>query len=166
MDKSLDKKDYRTDLLEAKQGTAFVFNGLNEQIKPEGKDCKKVHIEFGSATATLDYDEATNTYFKKINGKKQMDSVAGEQLAFTNVFVLETDISIRNTGVGHKQIDWKGGSDSVGYYISNGAVEEITWKKSSESDYLKFYNKDGEELSINRGKSYIAFNYADQATFE
>ena len=94
-----------------------------------------------------------------------MDSVADKQLEFTNVFILETDISIR-TRHGHKEIDWKGGANSVGYYVSNGAVQEITWKKPSESDYLKFYDKVWEELLINRGKSYIAFNYADQATFE
>lgn len=162
----VDSKNYRTDLLEEKTGTAFLFNGMEEQVKPNGDSCTEVNIDFGSATATLTYDEETNTYFKQINGKDQMDSVADKQLEFTNVFVLETKISVRNTGYGHKQIDWKGGSNSVGYYVSNGAVQEITWAKSSEGDYLKFFDKNGEELSINRGKSYIAFNYADQATFE
>ena len=94
-----------------------------------------------------------------------MDAVEDTQLVFTNVFILETEISVRDWQ-GHKEIKWEGGPNSVGYYVSNGAVQEITWKKSSESDYLKFYDKNGEELSINRGKSYIAFNYKNQATFE
>ena len=95
-----------------------------------------------------------------------MDSVANKQLAFTNVFVLETEVSVRDTGYGHKQINWKGGTNSKGYYISNGAIQEITWSKCSESDYLKFYDQNGEEISINRGKSYIAFNYANSSTFK
>lgn len=155
----------RTELLDNKKKTAFLFNGMDEQIKPSGKECSSVNLDFGAATATFTYDEASNTYLKQINGKAQMDSVAGTQLAFSNVFVLETSISVR-TDYGHKQIDWQGGTNSVGYYVSNGAVQKISWSKASEKDYLKFFTENGQELSINRGKSYIAFNYPDQATFE
>ena len=161
----INKSDYRTELLDTKKGTAFLFNEMEEQIKPEGTACTKVHVDFGAATATFEYDKASNTYLKSINGKKQMDSVADKQLEFTNVFVLETDISIRSNE-GHKEINWKGGNNAVGYYISNGAVQKISWAKTSEGDYLKFYNENGEELSINRGKSYIAFNYANRTSFE
>ena len=161
----VDNNGYRTELLNEKQGSAFVFNGLEEQVKPNGDDCKEVNIDFGAATATFSYDEESNTYLKQINGQNQMDAVTDLQLAFTNVFVLETDISVR-TDYGHKQIDWQGGDDSVGYYISNGCVQKITWEKTSENAYLKFYDEDGKELSINRGKSYIAFNYANQTAFQ
>lgn len=161
----LDNSNYRTELLDGKKGTAFLFNGMNEQLKPEGNDCVKVNVEFGAATATFDYDEATNTYFKKINGKKQMDSVVGEQLSFTNVFVLEAKVGMRSDGY-HKSIEVENVSNATGYYVSNGAVQKIKWSKDSAADYLKFYDESGNELSINRGKSYIAFNYAGQATFE
>lgn len=163
----VDSKGLRSDLEEDKTGTAFLFNGMSEQLKAEGEDCTKVNVEFGRATATFTYDEATKTYLKQLNGKDQVDGVENTQLAFTNVFVLETDISVRtDTNEGHKQINWKGGENYVGYYISNGAVQKISWSKDSEESYLKFYDESGEELSINRGKSYIAFNYKGQTTFE
>ncbi len=161
----INKKDYRTDLLDEKKGTAFLFNGLNEQIKPSDEACTYVHVDFGGATATFEYDETTNTYFKSINGKKQKDAVSNEQLNFTNVVILETEISIR-TQYGHKEIDLQGGSGYAGYYISNGAIQKISWEKPTASDYLKFYDEAGNEISINRGKTYIAFNYADRAIFE
>ena len=161
----MESQGERTELLDNKRKAAFLFNGTDEQIRPNGKDCSWINVDFGAATATFTYDKETNTYLKQINGKDQMDSVAGTQLAFTNVFILETDISVR-TEYGHKQIDWQGGSNSVGYYISNGAVQKISWSKASEKDYLEFFDEKGEELSINCGKSYIAFNYAGQATFE
>ena len=50
------------------------------------------------------------------------------QLAFTNVFVLETEISVRDE-IGHKRIESDGGENSTGYYISNGAVQKISWEK-------------------------------------
>lgn len=161
----VESNDYRTELLEEKKGTAFLFNDLDEQKKAGGSECFEVTIDFGEATAKFTYDEQTNTYLKQINGQDQMDAVTEKQLAFTNVFVLETEISVRDD-IGHKKIDWNGGDDSVGYYISNGAVEKITWEKTSESDYLRFYKENGEELSINRGKTYIALNYAEQVSFE
>lgn len=157
----------RTDLLEDKKSTAFNFCGLNEVMTPEGKSCNHVLVNFGSATAEFTYDEKTNTYFKKINGNDQMDSRTGTQLSFTNVFILETNISVRtDSNSGHKQIDWMGGPEAVGYYISNGTVQKIHWSKENEKAYLKFYNENGEELVVNRGKSYIAMNYPNQTTFE
>ena len=162
------KKDgKRTDLEDDKKDTAFKFNGLNEQIKPSGDACKKVSIDFGAQSATLTYDADSNTYKKENCGEKQIDGKTGNQLAFTNVFVLETSISVRDD-IGHKEIDWDGGDDSVGYYISNGAMQKIHWSKeeNNENSRLRFYDESGNEISINRGKSYIALNYPNQTKFE
>lgn len=157
----------RTDLNEDKKGTAFQFNGMDEQLKPEGQDCKNVSINFGAATATLTYDEGSKTYLKQINGKPQMDGSNNTQLAFTNVFVLETDISVRDD-IGHKEINWYGGSDYVGYYVSNGGMQKIHWSKeaNNENSYLRFYDESGKEIKVNRGKSYIAVNYKGQSEFQ
>ena len=108
----------------------------------------------------------SNTYLKLFNGKKQIDGIKGTQLAFTNVFVLETEIGIDEVNGVHRKFDWTGGGNSVGYYISNGAIQKIRWSKDDVDAYLKFYDENGEELSINRGKSYIAINHLGQATFE
>ena len=163
---AMKKREERTDLLDNKKEAAFLFNGLEEQIKPEGKECKEVEIEFGAVTANLVYDAESNTYLKEFNGNAQVDGKTKNQLSFTNVFVLETNIGIDPVNGVHKKFDWTGGGNSKGYYVSNGAVQEIKWSKESQTDYLKFYTLDGEELSINRGKSYIAINYLGQATFE
>ena len=163
----VDDSDLRVDFAEEKKGPAFSFNGLEEQLKPEGDDCTTVNVDFGKALSTFTYDEETNTYLKKINGKDQMDGVERTQLAFTNLIILETDISVRtDTESGHKQINWQGGDGYVGYYVSNGAVQKINWSKESETAYIKLFDEEGNEIAINRGKSYIAMNYKGQATFE
>ena len=157
----------RTDLAEDKKGTAFKFNGLNEQLKPQGNDCTTVYINFGAATATFTYDAETKTYLKQINGTPHMDGRENKQLAFTNVFVLETPISVRDY-LGHKNVDWDGATDSVGYYVSNGAVQKISWAKdpNNENSYLRFFDQSGQEIKLNRGKTYIAVNYPNQASFQ
>lgn len=157
----------RTDLADDKKGTAFQFNGMDEQIRPDGQDCTRVDINFGAQSAGFSYDAASNTYKKENTGAAQIDGNTGNQLAFTNVFVLETTITVRDE-VGHKDVDWSGGENSVGYYISNGAVQKIHWSKqaNNEWDRLRFYDESGNELSINRGKSYIAFNYPNQTQMQ
>jgi len=157
----------RTDLLDEKKGTAFQFCSFDEVITPEGDTCNQAYIDFGAQTAKLIYDAESQVYKKQINGHDHIDVATGETISFTNVFVLETSISIRDD-VGHKKIDWAGSSSSVGYYISNGAIEKIHWSKANndEGAYLRFYKENGEELVINRGKSYIAYTSAGTASFE
>lgn len=157
----------RTDLLPDKKKTAFQFNGENEQIKAPGSDCTAVDINFGAQRAALTYDEDSKTYLKQINGNAQIDGNTGNQLAFTNVFVLETEISVRDAE-GHKSVDWDGSASSVGYYVSNGGVQKIHWSKEDGNEWsdLKFYDESGNEIKINRGKSYIAINYPGQSTFQ
>lgn len=163
----IESKGLRTDLKEEKKGAAFLFHGMDEQLKPEGSDCTQVDIQFGAQSSTFIYDAEKNMYLKQINETPQIDGKTGEQLAFTNVLVLETEISVRDE-VGHKKIDWDGGANAKGYYISNGGVQEIRWSKdeNNEESYLRFYDLNGNEIKINRGKSYIALNYANKTTMK
>lgn len=158
----MEKKNLRTDIEPDNEGSVFTFNAVNEQVRPEGDTCTYVHIDFGAAEATLSYDLNTNTYKKDLNGNPQIDGVMGTQLEFTNVFVLETTIVTAENGI-HKDVDWHGGK---GYYVSNGAMQEITWSKADEESPIIFYDTNGKELSINRGKSYIAINRKNRAEFE
>ncbi|MEE1314248.1 MAG: DUF3048 domain-containing protein [Faecalimonas sp.] len=148
----------RTELKDSKKGTAFPFAAFGELVTPTGGACTQAHIRFGAATATFNYDADKQVYYKKINGHDHIDGKTKETLSFTNVFVLETSISVRDEA-GHKKINWAGSANAKGYYISNGSMEPIRWSKANgdEDAYLRFYRESGEELVINRGKSYIAY---------
>lgn len=157
----------RMDLAEDMRRTAFQFGSFKEPVSPKGESCKKVEINFGACVSSFEYDEATGTYQKSMNGTPHIDGNTNQPLTFINLFVLETEISVRDE-VGHKNLDWDGGSDSVGYYISNGMIQKVQWAKepNNERSKLAFYDETGNEIKVNRGKSYIALNYANQATFQ
>ena len=148
----LEKNKERTDIEADKNSTAFLFN--ETATAPNGEECTKVTVKFGAATAVLTYNEETNTYFKMHNGEKQVDGVTGNQLEFTNVFVLETEIGLDPNGT-HKDVNWHEGT---GYYVSNGVAQKITFMKESEESRLLLFDMNGKELSINPGKSYFAIN--------
>lgn len=157
----------RLDLLDQKKETAFKFCEIGTKVTPAGESCNVLNVKFGAARAKFTYNSETGSYAKEINGHAHVDGRTGEQLAFTNVFVLETSISVRDE-VGHKKLDWAGSSSAKGYYISNGVIQKIHWSKANgnESSYLKFYDESGNELEINRGKSYIAYTYAGKTSWE
>ena len=92
-----------------------------------------------------------------------MDEKAGKQLAYTNVFVLETEISTLDGSSGIMRVGWEGGT---GYYISNGAAQEITWKKADKSAPIQVFDAAGAEIDVNAGKSYIGFISPGRTTIE
>ena len=119
---------------------------------PQGAACNTANLPFSdSYFSTFTYDAASKTYLKQHSGKPHMDSHAGTQLAFTNVLVLQTNVATRADGY-LMDVGLTGGS---GYYISNGAAQNITWKKTAESEPITLYDASGAPLSINPGKSYI-----------
>lgn len=160
---AMEKAGDRTDIEADKKDTAFNFYEPENVVKPTGDACTTVEIDYGAAEATFTYDAETNTYLKQHNGKAQIDGVTGTQLAFTNVLVLETKIGAHPNGT-HRDVKWSEGG--TGYYISNGAVQEITWSKASVESRILLFDKDGKELTINAGKSYIGISYYDETTIE
>ena len=143
--------EFRT---EKKDGyeTAFKFNDdENPQTLPGG-ECKAAVLDFsGSYFSTFTYDEAKKVYLKQHSGDKHIDQSTGEQLAFTNVFALETDIGYKDDNY-HRSVDWTGGT---GYYISNGSYMEINWSKADEYSPIIITDKSGNEVTVNAGKSFI-----------
>ena len=119
------------------------------------------------------YDEETGLYMmSQYNGKKgireeTIDENNGQQLGFENVFVAFADISKYPwPGDGpydpnYQKVDLSYGA--VGYYFSNGRVEQIRWFKGGASDVLRFTDMDENPLIVNCGKSYIGFVDFDEA---
>ncbi len=173
----LEKDNVDMNLPDDKNGTAFKFNPEGEQIAPSEEACTDIYINFGSNKSGFIYNPDTKTYLKTFYNRTlkddvpQIDGRTEAQLEFTNIFVLHNDVMFDKTAVYnakgdmHRKIDWQGGTNSKGYYISNGAIQEIYWIKKSESDSIKFYDKQGNELSVNCGKSYITFTDTAKCEF-
>ena len=163
----LEDSNVRTDLKEDKKGTAFKFVEMDKNAAPSGEEAKNVRVDFGANYSTFSYDADKHVYMKNYQNKPHMDCKTNEQLQFENVIVLEADISLRPNDVdGHKLINWEGGENAKGYYISEGKMVPITWSKAGMYDPLKFFDANGNELQLNRGKSYIAFTYAGNCKVE
>lgn len=162
----LEKDKVRTDLKEDKTGTAFNFVEMDKNAAPNGEDTQKVRVDFGANYSVFTYDEENHEYLKNFKDSPHMDGISKEQLKFENVIVLETEIKPYPGDEVIKYVDWEGGENAKGYYISEGKMVPITWSKAGMYDPLQFFDANGNELQLNRGKSYIAFTYAGNCKVE
>lgn len=138
--------------------TLFSFRDTPQP--PAEAACTRVSISFSNSSSTgFTYDKATQTYFADHNGSPQMDSRAGTQLAFTNVFVLRTQIDYLDETKYLRRIALEGGE---GYYISCGGMESIRWEKADDRSPIVCYTLDGSELEVNPGNSYIGIVGAER----
>ena len=161
---ALNSLNIRTDLREEKLGPAFSFNGLNEIVTPEGDVATSVKIDFGATNAGFTFDPETQKYLKDFNGRVQVDGATDEQLAFTNLLILETDVWVKDQW-NRLEMTWAI-LHGHGYYVSDGQVIPIRWSKENEWDYIHLFDESLNPLSINRGRTYIAVNRPDRVTFE
>ncbi|WP_167956389.1 DUF3048 domain-containing protein [Anaerosporobacter faecicola] len=119
---------------------------------------------------TLKFSKYTNPYFvydkeKKVYGRyqfggKHIDYNTNEQLTFKNIivqYVKEWNID-KN---GYQTMDL-GNASGDGYYITNGKAVKITWKKNESSSKMHYYDEEGNILTINPGKTYIAIFPTDR----
>lgn len=121
----------------------FAENG--ETVTPAGSAAVNVKVPFSSGYVTkFTYDSATGKYNKSKPSGSCKES-------YKNIFVLKTAMSHYPNGK-HRKIDLTSGS---GYYISNGAYEEIKWSKGDANDAFTFTKADGTTLTVNTGNSYV-----------
>lgn len=98
-----------------------------------------------------EYDKQENRY-KRLQRGKLDKTLDGSQIFSDNIAVVIIDIETIDS-VGRKQIDTIG--KGKGYVFQDGNIIEGSWKKNSESERLRFYDKDDEEIVFNGGSTWI-----------
>lgn len=143
------KYSIRTDYRDGKDSYIFNFTSPKKVSKEK---CEEVTLNFSNSYySTFTYDAKRKLYLKQHNGKPHMDSAVNKQLAYRNVFALETEVSLYEGGP-LVQMNWKGGT---GYYISLGTVKKITWTKANADSKIVIKDENGKTVKVNRGNSYI-----------
>lgn len=158
-----------------KKSLKFVEYGTAKSMAG-ASDATNITLEFtadnaaGAKLVSYKYDAASDKYLRYQDGKAHVDgqSKTGEQLAFTNVITLFTDVDVVKTGIKNDpymtEIDTVG--TGTGYYFYGGKVINITWTATSTS--LKLTDALGNELKLATGNTYIGYlddSYAQQGKF-
>ena len=130
----------------------FKFNPPDSPVIPSGGTCKQLLVPYSQySDGVFDYDETTKLYKKTQNGIPQIDGTTKKQAEVTNLLVLFAPVKSMPSS-SYIDVDLTGGS---GIYVSNGSYEEITWEKGDMNNPFKFKAKNGDDLVINAGRSWI-----------
>lgn len=144
-------EDYKQTKSEAKKPW-LSFAGEDSKVTLSGGTATNIKVAFSTSYATsFLYDEASGKYLRAKNSTPYKDYVSGKNEAFSNVFVLKTDMSYYPDGK-HRRVSLEGGS---GYYANGGKFEEIRWRKGSSSSSFVFTKADGSTLTVSPGNSYV-----------
>ncbi|NLC18077.1 MAG: DUF3048 domain-containing protein [Clostridiales bacterium] len=146
------KQKFRTELEDDYQPHFKFYEKDTDLVS--GSKANKINIRFSaSAQPYFEYNSEDKLYYRFQYGDVHKDSLTGEQLNFKNViiqFVKEWNID-KN---GYQTMDLED-AKGEGYYFTNGKVVPITWRKKEATNWMRYYNEAGEELTINPGKTFI-----------
>ena len=159
LEKAFKSSDYSTEYDEYYPGPHYQFtdkaNPVDFKDNEKALTATSINLPFEHNGSNLTYDAETQLYYYAEYGKDHLDGKTDEQLCFKNVLIQcctyhqydENGYMIFNC------ID----QGKAGYYITNGKAVKVTWKKSNDTDPTRYYNEAGEEITLNTGKTYVAF---------
>lgn len=119
-----------------------------------GQTCTDLNIFFSltNKDSNFIYDKEIAMYGKyQYNGKAQIDELTQEMIYVKNVFVLFARIEPH----GDSTIDAYLNEGGAGFYVSEGKLIEITWEKDTPNNLIEVFDKEGNPVEVNVGKSYI-----------
>lgn len=141
------------------QGTVRpVFNFMDADSKFAGSgDATHVCIPYSNSQyVQMIYSRTSNTYYRyQLGDRAHLDSENGEQLNFTNVFILFADTAaIADDTEGRIDVTTTG--EGSGYYISGGRYVPIKWSRIGDTSPFVFTDESGAVLQVTPGKSFIS----------
>lgn len=115
----------------------------------------KVNIDFSPSRSTsFEYDSINKVYNRFQNNIIHKDYVTGLQYTAKNIITYQvTNYTISGDDKGRQTLENVG--SGTGWYISEGYAVPITWGKSSRSSKTVYKYKDGTEIKVNDGNTYI-----------
>ena len=133
-----------------------ALNFKEDGTPEDGAAATEFDVRFmaNSKTTSFKYDAENMLYYLSQYSSPYRDGVDKTQVAVTNVLILKTNISsIPGDTAGRLKITTTG--TGSGYYVNGGKYIEIEWSRADNASQYKYTKKDGTELILGQGKTYI-----------
>lgn len=148
----------KLDALEVEKGfTSSTFEGFarKAESKSATPDAKSIDLTISGYyyNPHYDYDAASNTYKRSMQGKPHIDEKSGTQIAPKVVIANIMQYKIIDS-VGHSGYNTIGSGTS--YIFQDGTVTIGTWEKTSSKSQIVFKDKSGAIIKLNPGQTWLA----------
>lgn len=128
--------------------------------KPSKKPVSSITFDFwekyNDFRVNWKYDPKTNAYKRFTGGVPHKDLNNDRQLTAKNIAVVFMEESIARDGYDsgqHLLYDTTGQGDM--YLFRDGEAIEGIWRRKNEETLIRFFDKSGKELELNRGKIFV-----------
>ena len=127
------------------------------------KVANNVNIPYSNSSRTsYEYDSKNKVYLRSVNGKAHTDYVTKKQYTVKNIITYK----VNNYLLDDPERKGRQGLDNIGkgegYYISNGYAVPITWEKKSRTAKTIYKFKNGKNLVVNDGNTFIQIQPSNQ----
>lgn len=115
----------------------------------------RIAINFSSPTynTAYTYNKDKNTYLRSMGGVAHKDREAG-QITPSVVIALRVNMQHVMEDGYREQITTIGTGSAV--LFQNGTAKEVTWRKASRLAPLRITDKEGKDIPLNRGQTWVA----------
>jgi len=119
----------------------------------------QVVLPMEHTNSTLTYNASTGTYDLSCYGNLHVDAEDNQTATFKNVIIQDCSFTeYDENGYMVYNVVQMG---QPGYYLTEGQAIPIVWTKQTEDGVTKYFDKNGNPLTINTGKTYITLVPAD-----
>ncbi len=147
INEQINKKGYRTEL----KSTPLSYADKNYTLDGEG--AQTVSIPYaGFYGVKFEYDAENGTYERYLNGSLHPIQNGGK-ISATNIIIIKMPHA--SLGDGSARINISDVGSCEGYFITAGEYIPITWSKSSRTAKTVFKDKEGNEIKLNHGQTWI-----------
>ena len=157
---TIDNKGFKT---ESDNNVLLKYNieDVNLSDNSDAKQAKKINIKYGGNgnNTTFEYDEENKIYYRMEDNNYCLDYKTKEKVNTKNIIVQRINYNVCND---NKYWDLKTVGSGEGYFITNGYSVPIVWKKDSRKSKTKYYYKNGQEIEVSDGRTYIEIETTNQ----
>ncbi len=163
IDAAIAYKEYDTTYSEDYKGHYQFADDETRVTLEEGEDAVVVKPYYFYNKPWFEYNEEDGLYYRYQFDDKQVDALTEGQTAVSNIIYQYCDSSVIDSNYGYLGIDLTSGG--AGKYFTNGKMIDITWTKSGDNEPTHYFDADGNEITLNQGKTWVCIienQYADK----
>lgn len=131
----------------------YSVDEISLKKKEDAQKADKVYIKYSYYTDTsYEYDSENKVYKRSMSGTAHTDAVTGKQYTAKNIIITPIE-NYAYDSYGRQKLKNIGSGD--GYFITDGYAVPITWEKDSRTSQTVYKYKNGKEIKVNDGNTFI-----------
>lgn len=132
----------------------FKFANDDESVNLDnGTDAVALTMYYPINKPWFVYNAEDGLYYRYQFKDKETDGIDNSQVCVKNIIIMNCAVSEVDSSSGLLDVNQLSGGS--GYFITNGKCIDITWSRTSYDDITHYYDLNGNEITLNQGKTWI-----------